>query len=65
MAYEPLEERQVEISNDRGRTWTHHSTYDTKHKACMAVQRLCQENPGKAFKRKAFLPAYKADGTLM
>ena len=65
MAHETLAERQVEYTTDQGRTWIYHSTYPTKEAACKAVRNLsAAEWPAKSFKRVAFKPAYKPDGTL-
>jgi len=61
---EPLEERQVEYSTDKGRTWIYYDTYPSKDAAALSVQKLCRQHPDRAWKRKAFRPAYRANGTL-
>jgi hypothetical protein len=65
MAHEPLEERQVEFTEDGGVTWKYFHTYPTIREACAAIPVLWRHGGGKSYRRKSqrLRPTHNADGT--
>lgn len=60
MAYETLEERQIEYSRDGGKTWQDHSVKDTIEQACTAIRELSRLHQDCRFRRKFIRNAYES-----